>query len=190
MERIEVPEELALLPILEPRKMGLRALIFQPAVLAILLALVVVVGVLVYLANNFPGKEAVVALVEEIGSQNGSEFELISPTEAGKLGDWFVLKGFEGFIVPRKLQKAKVIGCGILKRDGVLMAEVAFEKESARMLVFRTAEMKNGMEKGGRHIFQFEEWAVAAWNEGENSYVVMFQGDSDEMRGFLRMAGK
>jgi len=194
IERIEIPEELALLNLAVPPKMGLRALVFQPAVLAIALALVVVVGVLIYLAQtrmgDFPGKDAVVALVEEDGTLNGPDFEEISPTEAGKLDDWFVLKGFEGYAVPRKLQKAKVIGCRVFKHDGILMAEVAFEKQNARMLVFRAADLKDGIAKGSKHIFQQEQWAVAAWSEQENSYVVMFQGDSDDMPGFLRKVGK
>ena len=198
-ERIEIPEALALLNLAEPPKLGLRGLVFQPAVLAIALALAVVVGVGVYLAQtrmgDFPGKEAVVALVEVAGSANGPEFEEISPTEAGKLDDWFVLKGFEGYAAPRKLRNAKVIGCRVFKQDGVLLAEVEFEKlvrvengieSKARMLVFRAGDLKNGIEKGRRHIFQQEEWAVAAWSEEENCYVVMFQGDSDDMPGFLR----
>jgi len=191
IEQFQIPEELASLNLAVPPKMDLRALVFQPAVLAIALALVVVVGVLVYMAQtrmgDFPGKDDVVALVEAEASANGPEFEEIPP---GKLDDWFVLKGFEGYAVPRKLQKAKVVGCRVFKHDGVLMAEVAFEKQNARMLVFQAADMKNGIEKGKRHIFQQEEWAVAAWSEQENSYVVIFQGDSDDMPGFLRKAGK
>ena len=69
------------------------------------------------------------------------------------------------------------------------MAEVVFEHQNARMLVFRAAELKNGMEKAGRHIFQQEEWEVAAWNEQENAYVVMLNGDGNDMPGFLRTAG-
>ena len=192
--RIEVPEELALLHLSEPPKMGLGALVFQPTVLAIALALAVVVGVLVYATktrmDDFPGKEAVVALVEAEGARTKPEFEELSPTEAGKLGDWFVLKGFEGYAAPKKLQKAKVIGARVLKRDGVAMAEVVLERQNARMLVFRAAELKNGIEKTGRHIFQQEEWAVAAWNEQENSYVVMLNGDWNAMPDFLRTVGK
>ena len=70
------------------------------------------------------------------------------------------------------------------------MAEVVLERQNARMLVFRAAELKNGIEKTGRHIFQQEEWAVAAWNEQENSYVVMLNGDWNAMPDFLRTVGK
>ena len=192
IERIEVPEAFSLLHLAEPPKLGWGALFSHPAVLAIVLAFGVVVGVLVHLAQtrmgDFTGKEAVGALVQEAGATNGSEFEVINPTDAGKLDDWFVLKGFEGYTVPRELQKAKAIGCRVFKQEGMLMAEVAFQKQNARLLVFRAAELKNGMEKGDRRIFQQGDWAVAAWNEQENGYVVMFEGDSDEMPGFLQTA--
>ena len=194
IERLEMPEELArLTPAVHP-KMSLRALVLQPAVLAIALAVLVVAGVLIYLTQtrmgDFPGKDTVVALVEQEAAAKGPGFEEMAPTEAGKLDDWFVLKGFEGYAVPRKLQKAKVIGGRVFEHEGILMAEVAFEKQNARMLVFRAADLKNGIEKGKRRIFQQEEWAVAAWTEDENSYVVMFPGDSDAMPGFLRNAGR
>lgn len=188
--RIALPEELASLNMAALPKVDLRAMVFHPAVLAIALAFLVVVGVVVYLAQtkmgDFPGKETVVALVEEEAASNAPVFEEMPPTEAGKLDDWFVLRGFEGYAVPRKLEKARVIGGRVFKHDGVLMAEVAFEKQDARMLVFRAADLKKGIEEGRRRIFQQDEWAVAAWTERANSYVVMFPGDSDEMPGFLR----
>ena len=191
--QMPVPEALALLHLAEPPKMRWSALVFQPAVLAIALALAVVVGVLVYFTkdrmDDFPGKDAVMALVEEEGARAKPEFEEISPTEAGKLGDWFVLQGFEGYAAPRELQKAKVIGCRVLKREGVPMAEVVFERQNARMLVFRAADWKNGIEKAGRHIFQQEQWGVAAWNEQENDYVVMVGGEDSDLPGFLQTAG-
>ncbi|MEI6561768.1 MAG: hypothetical protein WCO68_06765 [Verrucomicrobiota bacterium] len=192
--QMEVPEELALLHLSEPLKMGLRALVFQPTVLAIALALAVVAGVLVYVAktrmDDFPGKEAVIALVDAEGARTKPEFaELKTPTEAGKLGDWFVLNGFEGYAAPKKLQKAKVIGARVFKQDNVSMAEVVLEQQSARMLIFRAADLKNGIEKPRRHIFQQEGWAVAAWNEQETSYVVMLNGDRSDMPDFLRTVG-
>ena len=187
--QLEVPEELALLHLSEPLEIGFLGSAFQPAVLAIALALAVVVGVLVHWAktrmDDFPGKEAIATLVEEEAEGSRPEFEDLPPSEAGKLGDWFLLKGFEGYAAPRALQKAKVIRCRVFKREGVPMAEVVFERLNARMLVFRAAELKNGIEKTGMHIFQQEEWAVAAWNEQENSYVVMFDGDENDMPGFL-----
>ena len=192
--QMEVPEELALLHLSESPKMGLRALIFQPTVLAIALALAVVVGVLVYVTktrmDDFPGKEAVIALVDAEGARTKPEFaELKTPTEAGKLGDWFVLNGFEGYAAPKKLQKAKVIGARVFKQDGISMAEVVFEQQNARMLIFRAADLKNGIENPRRHIFQQEEWAVATWNEQETSYVMMLNSDLNDMPGFLRTLG-
>ena len=70
------------------------------------------------------------------------------------------------------------------------MAEVALEKQDARLLVFRAADWKGGIEKGTWHIFQQEEWAVAAWCEQENGCVAMFQGDVAGMPEFLQNADR
>ena len=188
--RLPVPGEAVHLQWAEPPRPGLRALVFQPAVLAIVLALVVVMGVLVYVAQTrmgaFQGKEALEELVESVGTTGLPEYESVAATPAGRLDDWFVMKGFEGFTLPGKLRKARAAGCRVYRRNGMLLAEVLLEKRDARLIVFRTAEVKGGMEPCGWHIFQQEEWAVAVRADEERGCLVMFRGDADEMHGFLR----
>jgi len=194
IEQMAVPEELALLTVAEPPRPGFFVLIRQPAVLAIALALLVVVGVLVYIArtrmDDFPGKDTVEAFVEDAGSLNGSEFEAISPTAAGKLDDWFVMKGFEGFNVPPQLEEAKAVGCRITQHEGVSLAHVALDKRNAMLLVFRIADLKIEAEGDNWRIFQADDWAVAVRTDKANGYIVMFQGDCADMPGFLQTVGK
>ena len=193
MAQIALPEELALWNPGEPPRPCLRALVFQPAVLAIVLALLVVVGVTVYFAKNrmgdFNGKETVMAFVEAAGAAEDSAFEPIPPTAAEKLDDWFVLKGFEGYAVPPQLANAKALGCRISRYKGIQVAEVALARDHALLLVFRAADIQPPMDKG-EHIFQQDGWAVATQGDDENGYVIMFQGDSDEMPVFLKSMDK
>lgn len=178
----------------EPKKPGFFALIRQPAVLAIALALLVVVGVLVYFTinrmNDFPGKDTVMELAEEANALNGSEFESINPTTAGKLDDWFVMKGFEGFSVPQELQEAKAVGCRIGKHEDIEVAQVALDRKNAMILVFRLADLNIEADAAGWHIFQQDDLAVAACTDKQNLCVVLFQGNSDDMPEFLKTVGK
>ncbi|MCX6967554.1 MAG: hypothetical protein NTZ46_07200 [Verrucomicrobia bacterium] len=194
IERMEIPEGIELLYLAESPKPGWGPPFLQPTVLAIALALAVVMGVLVYFAktemNDFPGKEKMIALVEDAGLRKEPPFEEISLTEAAKLDDWFALKNLEGFAVPKELQKAKVVGCRVIKKEGAPMAEIALEKQNARLLIFRAVDLKDEIEKGKRHLFQQEEWAVAVWSEQENGYLLMFQGDVAQMTEFLESAGR
>jgi hypothetical protein len=194
IKEIPLPEALPLLNLAEPPKPCLRALICHPAVLAIALALLVLVGSLTYIAmnrmNDFPGKETVEDLVDEAGALDGSEFEPISPTEAGELDDWFVMKGFEDFNVPDQLQKAKAVGCHIMKHEGVPVAHIALDQRNAMFFVFRVADLKVEAEGAKWRIFQEDDWAVAVRTDERNGYIVMFQGDDAEMPAFLQSVGK
>ena len=195
IERLVVPEELETLRWADAPKTGLRGLILQPAVLAIAFALIVVVGVLIYMAKtrmgDFPGKDDLIAFVEDAGSVKGAEFESITPTDAGKLDDWFVMKGFEGFSIPTELRAAKAVGCRLGKHDEVLVAQVALDKRNALLLVCRNADLKlGGGESRWYPAFQQDEWAVAVYRGKESVCVLMFKGDSDEMPKFLETLGK
>ena len=194
IEQAPLPDELAQLNLDEPPKPGLRALVCHPAVLAIALALLVLVGSLTYITmnrmNDFTGKETIEDLVDNAGALDGSEFEPISPTKAGELDDWFVMKGFEGFSVPPQLQKATAVGCRILKHEGVAVAHVALDQRNAMLFVFRVADLKVEAEGAGWRIFQEDDWAVAVRTDQRNGYVVMFQGDDSEMPAFLKSVGQ
>jgi len=192
--QIPLPEELALLHPAKPPRQGFLALIRQPAVLAIALALLVIVGVVVYLTQtrmgDFPGKETIEALVEDAATISESDFEHIPPTEAGKLGDWFVMNGFEGFAVPPELEAAKADGCRVYKHDGIQVGGVTLEKQKALLLVVRAADVKPVVPPGSRHQFQVDEWAVEVRADPQNVCVLMFQGDSEDIPTLLKSLGK
>ena len=167
-----------------------KRLFGQPAVLAIVTAGLVVVGVVVYATmrnlEDFAGKDAVCELVDDADAMSGMELEPIAPIEAGKLGDWFLLKGFEDFSAPSDLVKAKAVGCRVYRRDGHPIAQVALDHHNALLLVFRAADLKVNPATAGWRIFQQDDWAVAAKGDGRNCYVLAFLGDASEMESLLK----
>ncbi|MEI6350266.1 MAG: hypothetical protein WCP06_04075 [Verrucomicrobiota bacterium] len=193
IERIAFPETLSLPEMAVPRAPGFRALISQPAVLAIGLAMLVVLGVTIFYfmrkLDEFPGKDIVAELIDATDKMNDMELEPIKPIEAGKLEDWFVLKGFENFAVPPELAKAKAIACRVYKHDGVPVAQVALDRHNALLMVFDASDMKVTLNTPAWHVFQQEDWAVAVRGDADNCYIVAFVGDSDDMAGFLKSGG-
>lgn len=195
IEQTPIPPEIAALVQAVPARPRLRSLVLQPTVLSILLALVVVVGVVIYVVetrkDNFSGKEAVEEMVQGTVSTTEPDYDPLPDTEAGKLDDWFVLKGFSGYNVPSALEKATAVGGRVFRHDGLLLAEVALKLQNARLLVFHLADLKKTeIERGGWHIYQQDDWAVAVLRDEANGYVLMFEGDSDDMPGFLNAVGK
>ncbi len=189
----EVPRDILDLVLAVPARPRLRVLIFQPAVLAILLAIIVVLGTFAYLAKtrmgNFPGRDTAEELVEYVGTTG--EYEPFPPVEAGSLDDWFVLKGFAGFNVPPQLEKALAVGGRVFRHEGVLLAEVELKTGNARLLVFHLEDLKKERFEPGRQwrIFQDDDYAVAVTRDDANGYIVLFEGDSDDMPAFLNSFG-
>ncbi len=194
IKQVELPAGFALSPLMEAAKPRLRSILRQPAVLSIGLALLVVLGVVVYSAvrkiDDFPGKETVMDMIDETDAMTGTELEAIAPIEAEKLQDWFLLKGFEGFTLPPELAKAKIVGGRVFKRKGQPVAQLAMDLNNALLLVFPLADEKLTFNSPSWQIFQQGEWAVAARGDGVSCYIVSFIGDSEEMIGFLHTVGK
>ncbi len=197
VESIVLPEELQTLDFrgLEAAvPTGLRAILRQPAVMAIGVAFAVMMGVGIFAAmqkmDEFPGKELINALVEDADGQGDSKLEGIETTEAGRLGDWFLLKGFENFSVPPEFEHVKAVGCRAYKFEGRPVAQIALDPRNALLFVFRSSEIDSRLNSPNWLIYQQEDWAVAVRSEGEICYVVTFMGDADDMPEFLRTVGR
>lgn len=188
LQRLELPA------LAEAAPTGLRAVLRQPAVMAIGVALVVMAGVGIFSAmqrlDGFPGKEFIGTLVEESASGGNPALESIEPTEAGRLGDWFLLKGFENFSVPPEFEHLKAVGCRVYKVHGVPVAQLALETRDAFLFVFHPGKMQPQLDSANWVTYQQDEWAVSVRNQGETCTVVAFEGDAGEMSEFLRGAKK
>ena len=187
IEKIATPPGV-LLPDCAPPVSGWWRLLKQPAVLSIAVAVLVVLGVAVYAAmrklDDFPGKDVVSDLVQETDEMNGTELERITPIEAGKLGDWFMLKGFEDFTVPAELARQIAVGCRVYQHEGSPVALVALDRQHMLLLVFRAVNLKVVLNSATWRVFQQDEWAVAARGAAGNCFVLM--GEPAEMETFLK----
>jgi len=191
IERIHLPANLYLPEFTQPTRPGFGALIRQPAVLAIVFALLVVVGVAVLVTmrqmDDFPGRERVSELVEDSVGGNGVELEALErPTPTGDLGDWFLLKGFDDFNVPPELERAEAVGARVYEFKGKPVAQVALKNRDALLFVFRPDATRESLNPGSWYPFQHNDWAVAVRSIGNVFYAVAYLGDSDEMADFLR----
>lgn len=161
----------------------------QPALLAIAVAGLVVLGVAVFAArrklDDFTGKEFVCELIADADEMSGMEMEQIKPMEAGKLGDWFMLKGFDGFAAPPELAGFKALGCRVYEHEGHSIAQVALDRHNALLFVFHNASKRVRLKTLTWRVFQEDEWAVAARGDGIHCFVVAFLGDSKEMLPLL-----
>lgn len=189
VEAIEFPSGLTLPDLAGPSSPRLRSLLRQPAVLAIGVALLVVLGVVFFAAvrkiDDFPGKELVAEMIEEPGAFDASKMEKIEAAEAGSLGDWFLLKGFDNFSVPPELEHARTVACRVYKYEGHPVAQLALSRQDALLLVFHCTEMKVPLDSLQWYIYQQDDWAVATRGDGKNCYVVAFVGNSDDMGALL-----
>lgn len=191
---IAIPPELVARYRAVPPRPRLLAQLFQPAVLAIALALVVVVGVGVYLVRtrgeDFQGREAIETMLSAEADAAGPSYEAVTAADAGKLDDWFVLKGFDGYSVPPPFDKAKAMGVRVWNHGNVPVAEVALRKiagiEGVRLLVFRASGIPKGVAPGAWRVFPQDEWAVAVWSDGETVCVAVLKGDVDDMQTVMR----
>lgn len=192
---ITMPSALALPALEVPRPAGFRNIIRQPVVLAMVIACVVVLGVTAFLMkrkmDEFPGREVIAELIDNVDEMNGSEMQQVPPSDCGKLGDWFILKGFDGFSVPPEFEHVKAVGCRVFQMDGHSIAQVALDdKQNALLFQFRAADFKVKLNSANWQVFQQDDWAVAARGEGENWWVVAFIGDAGDMEKLIRNRAK
>lgn len=191
IERIQLPSNLYLPEFATPSRPGVGVLIRQPAVLAIVCALLVVVGVVVLVTmqqmDDFPGRDQVSELVEDSVGGNGVELEAFeTPMQTGDLGDWFLLKGFDDFHVPSELETAVAIGARVYEFKRQPIAQIALKNREALLFVFRSDSTRESLNPLSWYPFQHDDWAVAVRNIGNVYYAIAYLGDSDEMADFLR----
>ncbi|XHR29362.1 MAG: hypothetical protein ACFUZC_02130 [Chthoniobacteraceae bacterium] len=191
---LEVPAPILELVPAAPERPRLRVLLFQPAVLAIVLATLVVLGTVIYIVQarsaDFPGRETAEEIVEHSGTE--VEYEPFTATQAGDLDDWFVLKGFAGFGVPSDLDKARAVGGRLFRYNGLPIAEVELSASNARLLVFHLADLKKTTFNPGTswRFFQEDDWAVGVTRDDDNGYILLFEGDSATMPRFFEAIRK
>ena len=175
-------------------KRGLRTHLSSPAMLAALAGVLLFVGVIVFFVmesmTDFTGREAVQHMLDATTKMNGTEFEAVTTTTA-QLGDWFYMRGYEGYEVPPELAALPVIGSRVFRQDGKPVAQFVVEKHDSVVFEFHAADF--GVElpaDGGWQVLEQGGWAAAVRQHGDHCFMIAFRGVEAEMRTFLKTLPK
>lgn len=109
----------------------------DPAFLAAALAFLLLVALLIW---NFLGRPAVfppdaAEIAENVITAEDEPFDQVGEP-AGEIGDWFLMKGFDGFKVPEHLAAHVAESGGIIKFQNQAVAVVVVPGRDAKFVVF------------------------------------------------------
>ncbi len=161
----------------------------HPAMLPALCGVLVLAGIAVFFEmealRTFPGRDAVDAMIEKTVKVNAADFEPVA-SPAGQLGDWFYMRGFEGYALPAEIGPLPAVFARVLQADGHATAQIALDQRSLLVHVFRAADF--GVEiapDATWRIFEHEGWAAALRRSGGNCVLLTFRGTRPQMEEFV-----
>jgi len=175
-------------------KRGLRSQMSSPAVLAALAGVLLFVGVIVFLVMdsmaNFTGREAIERMLDGTTKMNGTEFESVTTTTA-QLGDWFYMRGYEGYEMPPELAALPVIGSRVFRQDGKPVAQFVVEKHDSVVFEFHATDFGVQLPADGDwQVLEQGGWAAAVRLHDDRCYMIAFRGAKAEMQTFLKTLPK
>ncbi len=173
---------------------GLRSQILNPGVLAAATGVLFFVGVIVFFImesmTHFPGREAVEEMIEATTKMNGTEFEAVTTTTT-QLGDWFYMRGYEGYEVPPELAALPVALSRVFRQDDKKVAQFVIEQHAAMIFEFHASDFGVHLEPDGDwQVFEHVDWAAALRQRGDNCFMIALRGGASEMRAFLQALPK
>jgi hypothetical protein len=165
----------------------------NPAVLTAILGVILILGIVVFFVmdrmEKFPGREEVETMLAGASKMNGSELESVSNT-TGQLGDWFYMRGYEGYESPAEIAGLPVIGSRVFKLAGRTVAQLAVGNADAlKCLVFQFHASEFGVQlppDGDWQILTQDEWVGAIRQRGDHCFLIAFRGGRAEMKEFLK----
>lgn len=173
----------------QPEKPKLRAHAFNPVVLTAILGVLLILGFFVWTImermEKFTGRDAAERMLSTTSKMSGVELDAVNTT-TGTMGDWFYMRGFEGYEVPRELSALPAIGSRVFHLDGHPIAQIAVDRHDSLVYVFRASDF--GVEIAADEpwrLMSFEGWAAALRRHGDTCSMVAFRGAKGEMREFL-----
>lgn len=103
--------------------------------------------------GHFPGEEEVSSVVRLSQKLNEANFEAVNST-AGKMGDWLLTKGFDGYSVPDGLAGVGVGGCALTKNDVTPVAVLLLDAGDRRAAIFPCSSSELDLpEDGSWHVY-------------------------------------
>ena len=167
----------------------LRAHLGTPAILAALAGVLLIVGIVVFYVmesmEDFPGREAIEAMIETTGKLSGAEFEDVQTTTA-QLGDWLYSHRYEGYEAPPELAALPVHGARVFTQDGKQIAQFVVTLPESVVCEFHATDFGVQLPTdGGWRIVGKNAWVAAVRQSGGLCFMISFRGSPAEMRTFL-----
>jgi hypothetical protein len=167
----------------------IRSHLLNPAILAVILGLLVLAGLLVKTElerrENFPGRGQVARMLDVTRNMSGVELEPVDG-EAWQLGDWFYMKGFEGYALPAETAKLPALGSRVFRQDGEPVAQVALGEHDLIVLVFRPTSFGVQLpESDDWRFMDHEGWSAAIRRQGSTCTVITHRGKRAELKEII-----
>lgn len=166
-----------------------RFRLLNPATLTAICGLLLIAGFFVWVTmerlEKFPGRESVERMLSGASRMSVAEVETVSGT-AGGLGDWFYMRGFEGFSVPPELAKLPIVGAQTFRAETHPVAQLMVDRQDSILYVFRTSDF--GIQMAGDEpwkIIEHEGWAAGLRRIGNLSYLLAIRGTKAEAAALI-----
>jgi len=179
-------------------KTRLRSQVINPAIMTAIFGVVVLLGCVVFIVmermEKFPGRDAVENMLSAAGKMSGGELEPASGN-AGQLGDWLYMHGYDGYEAPVELSALPVTGSRVFRMDGQPIAQLLIgngdpaSPEGIRCLIFEFHASEFGVQlpsDAGWKVLGFGEWVGAIKQHGDHCFLITFRGSKSDMQDFLK----
>lgn len=167
-----------------PRRFSWR----DPAALAVSFAFLAFIGLVVWMffkAGALAGMEEAVEIARQGDAARPGQFEEIE-TRADTLADWFAMKEFDGYALPRGVESAPVVGVRLDKYEEIPVAVAAIAKPRAFFYVFAAQPLGYALPEGKWQIREYDnKHVLAATQVGGMAFVVSMIGNAAAMRAYL-----
>jgi hypothetical protein len=179
------------------RKRNWRKIVADPAVLAIALAFLVILGLCVHFfmqrLNDFPGSDRARKLLTVAASTHFSQLDTVR-ADAGELGDLFFMKyRLEHYDVPPPFAHFPVVGYRIVDdEEGGRVAQIEVAEKRMQLFLFPAPQDKSGKSRQGaggdfsnwRYVEQ-EGWTGAVQRRRGVYFMAALRGRKKDLTAYL-----
>ncbi len=168
----------------------------NPAVISVALALLVIVGIIVFVVmermKEFPGSGMARKMLTIASSTRGAELERVE-TQAGALSDLFFMKyRLEHYEVPPEFADIKTAGARVFDDDeGRRVAHISVPEKRMQFFLFpaeRDPKTAKPLEFSGWRYIEHEGWAGVVQVRSGVCFMAALRGDEKELAPYVAQA--
>jgi hypothetical protein len=170
---------------------GGRMRVGKHAAFAVGVGFLLLIGLLVWMylgrAGTFPDEAVKIAMAGAKAAPD--QFDPVEERADG-LQDWFTLKGFDNFHVPREFAGFDVVGVRIFTVDNEPVAQVIVPENLMYFYSFSSQPFGiNVVPEGSWRITESDRSVLAIREEKGMCFLVSFRGSKKDMKSLLEKAG-